>query len=418
VPTADSSSLVLVLFDDAAAARWEPFALTRPAGELLFGTRTLRARTERVFGARCVAHLAADHLQGFEEGDAPPVLRYADAPAEGDRLFLSSRAVPAWGSGELWRERRGGAGAVLIGSEVVGWFAPAGTPAPGADFFASPGGLLDRTGAAVIPGKTVGPVWELMSLNPAQVAEDVEALFPRARSAELPAGSHAFGGHPVIVGEGAVVEPGVVFDVTSGPVWLDEGSRVRALSRIEGPVYLGRGSTILGGTVVQSSIGPVCKIRGEFAESVALGWANKAHDGHIGHAYLGAWVNLGAGTTNSDLKNNYSSVRLWTPDGDADTGELFVGCFLGDHVKTGIGLLLNTGTVVGAGSNLYGAAMPPKYVPPFSWGTGGELEAYRVDRFLQVAERAMGRRKVALSDAARRQLEAAWQRARGDGSAT
>ena len=416
MPSSDPS-LSLVLFDDAVAARWEPFALTRPGGELLFGKRTLRARAERVFGARCVAHLAADHLQGFEEGDAPPVLRHADAPGEGERLFLSSRAVPAWGSGELWRARRGGAGAVLIGGEVVGWFAPAGTPAPDADFFASPGGLLDRTGAVVLPGKTVGPVWELMSLTPAQVAEDVAALFPGAATA-LPAGAWAFGGHPVVVGTGATVEPGVVFDTTAGPVWLDEGAHVRAFSRVAGPVYLGRGSTILGGTVEQSSIGPVCKIRGEFAESVALGWANKAHDGHIGHAYLGAWVNLGAETTNSDLKNNYSSVRLWTPDGEADTGEMKIGCFLGDHVKTGIGLLLNTGTVVGAGSNLYGAAMPPKYVPPFSWGTGGELEAYRVDRFLQVAERAMDRRKVALSAGARRQLEAAWRRARGDGGAS
>jgi hypothetical protein len=158
----------------------------------------------------------------------------------------------------------------------------------------------------------------------------------------------------------------------------------------------------------------VCKIRGEFAESVALGWVNKAHDGHIGHAYLGAWVNLGAETTNSDLKNNYSTVRLWTPDGEADTGEMKIGCFLGDHVKTGIGLLLNTGTVVGAGSNLYGAEMPPKHVPPFSWGTGGVLEAYRVDRFLQVAERAMQRRGVTLSDGARRQLEGAWRRGRGE----
>jgi UDP-N-acetylglucosamine diphosphorylase/glucosamine-1-phosphate N-acetyltransferase len=414
VPIADSS-LSLVLFDDAVAARWEPFALTRPGGELVFGTMTLRARAERVFGARCVAQLAADHLQGFAEGDAPPVLRYDDAPAEGERLFLSSRAVPAWGSGETWRERRGGAGTVLIGDEVVGWFAPAGTPAPGADFFASPPGNIDRTGAVVLPGRTVGPVWELMSLTPAQIADDVAALFPGA-STELPPGAHAFGEHPVVLGAGATVEPGVVFDTTAGPVWLDEGSHVRAFSRVAGPVYLGRGSTILGGTVEQSSIGPVCKIRGEFAESVALGWVNKAHDGHIGHAYLGAWVNLGAETTNSDLKNNYSSVRLWTPDGEADTGEMKMGCFLGDHVKTGIGLLLNTGTVVGAGSNLYGAAMPPKYVPPFSWGTGEELSAYRVDRFLQVAERAMDRRKVALSDGARRQLEGAWQRARGEES--
>jgi hypothetical protein len=153
----------------------------------------------------------------------------------------------------------------------------------------------------------------------------------------------------------------------------------------------------------------VSRIRGEFAESVCLGWVNKMHDGHIGHAYLGAWVNLGAGTTNSDLKNNYSSVRLWTPAGEADSGEIKLGCFLGDHVKTGIGLLLNTGTLVGAGSNLYGAAMPPKYVPPFSWGTGSELTEYRAEAFLEVAERAMGRRQVTLTPESRRQLAEAWR---------
>jgi UDP-N-acetylglucosamine diphosphorylase/glucosamine-1-phosphate N-acetyltransferase len=188
---------------------------------------------------------------------------------------------------------------------------------------------------------------------------------------------------------------------------------VRAFSRVAGPVYVGRGSTVLGGSVEASSIGPVCRIRGEFAESVALGWSNKQHDGHIGHAYLGAWVNLGAETTNSDLKNNYSSVRLWTPEGEMDTGEIKLGSFLGDHVKTGIGLLLNTGTVVGAGSNLYGSLMPPKYVPPFSWGTGEDLTAYRVEKFLEVAERAMGRRNVQLTPGARAQLERAWQRTRG-----
>lgn len=409
-PSFTDPSLSLVLFDDAVAAKWEPFALTRPAGELLFGTLRLRERAERVFGARCVAHLAAAHLRGFEEAGAPPVLTHADAPADGDRLFLSSRAVPDWTAGEDWRSQRD-PGPVCIAGKVVGWYAPAGTPAPSSDFLATPESAED--GGDELAGMVLEHVWELMSRNPAQISEDVAGLFPDREKTALPAGVWAFGEHPVILGERAIVEPGVVFDTSSGPVWLDEGSRVRALSRVEGPVYLGRGSTILGGTVVQASIGPVCKIRGEFAESVALGWANKAHDGHIGHAYLGAWVNLGAGTTNSDLKNNYSPVRLWTPDGDVDTGELFVGCFLGDHVKTGIGLLLNTGTVVGAGSNLYGAAMPPKYVPPFSWGTGSELSAYRVDRFLQVAERAMARRKVALTDGMRRQLEVAWERARG-----
>jgi UDP-N-acetylglucosamine diphosphorylase/glucosamine-1-phosphate N-acetyltransferase len=407
------ADFTLVLFDDVVAQRWEPFALTRPAGELLFGTMRLRERAERVFGARCSAHVAADHLAGFAEEGTPPVRGRGDVPAEGARLFLSSRAVPAWGAGEALAIREG---PLVIGGEMVGWFAPAGKDRPPLKFLRSPSaGTAEWSGEpSAIPGRVLRNVWELMSATPEQIAEDVAALFPSPAPAELPQGVHRIGGHPVILGEGARIEPGVVLDASEGPIWLDDEAKVRAFTRMAGPVYVGRGSTVLGGSLEACAIGPVCKIRGEFAESVALAYVNKAHDGHIGHAYLGAWVNLGAETTNSDLKNNYGTVRLWTPEGEADTGEIKMGCFLGDHVKTGIGLLLNTGTVIGAGSNLYGAAMPPRYVPPFSWGTGEELTAYRVDKFLEVAERAMGRRDVPMSQGMREQLGRAWARARPD----
>ena len=405
------SDLALILFDDERARAWEPFALTRPAGELVFGTMTQRARAERVFGAAVAGHLGADHLRGFEEPGSAPVITPDDVATDGDRLFLSSRAVPAWGSGDVWRERRGGPGPLVIGEHVVGWYAPAGTPAPVADFFVQPQ-TADRTGAVELEGRVLENVWELMSATPDQIVLDVAALFPDARSAELPEGVFRIGDHPLVLGNGARIEPGVVLDLSAGPVWLDEGATVRAFTRVAGPAYVGRGSTVLGGSLESCSIGPVCRIRGEFAESVALAYVNKAHDGHMGHAYLGAWVNLGAETTNSDLKNNYGTVRLWTPAGEEDTGEIKMGCFLGDHVKTGIGLLLNTGTVMGAGSNVYGSVMPPRYVPPFSWGTGDQLSAYRQDKFLEVAERAMARRKVPLTEGARAQLAAAHARGR------
>ncbi|HEX5727367.1 MAG TPA: putative sugar nucleotidyl transferase [Longimicrobiaceae bacterium] len=406
-------SLSLVLFDDAVSRTWEPFALTRPGGELRFGALTVRERAERLFGGRCAAHLAPDHLAGFAELGAPPVLPFAAAPAEGDRLFLAARAVAGWEARKAWRARTAGPGPVRVGGEVAGWFAPSGSPAPDAAFFAEPGGGGDS--AVELPGTMLRHVWELMSGSGEQVAADVAALFPGAGEAALPAGAFRFGAHPLVLGEGVEIEPGVVFDTSAGPVWLDDGSRVKAFTRLAGPAYVGKRSIVLGGTLETVSIGDVCRIRGEFAQSVCLSWVNKAHDGHIGHAYLGAWVNLGAETTNSDLKNNYGSVRLWTPEGERDTGEMKVGSFLGDHVKTGIGLLLNTGTVIGAGSNVYGAAMPPTYVPPFSWGTGDRLTAYRVDKFLEVAERAMARRDVALTEDHRRQLHAAWMRARGGG---
>jgi UDP-N-acetylglucosamine diphosphorylase / glucose-1-phosphate thymidylyltransferase / UDP-N-acetylgalactosamine diphosphorylase / glucosamine-1-phosphate N-acetyltransferase / galactosamine-1-phosphate N-acetyltransferase len=296
-----------------------------------------------------------------------------------------------------------------VGGEVAGWFAPAGTPSPRPEFFECPPTILDRTGAVELEGRMIGPVWELMSGNPAQVAADVAGLFPAPSEVPLPAGAHRFGEHPLVAGVGVRIEPCVVFDTSAGPIWLDDGVTVKAFTRLAGPAYVGKGSIVLGGHLEAVTIGEGCRIRGEFAQSVCLDHVNKAHDGHIGHAYLGAWVNLGAETTNSDLKNNYGPVRLWTPQGELDTGELKVGCFLGDHVKTGIGLLLNTGTVVGAGSNLYGALLPPKYVPPFSWGTGEDLTAYRVEKFLDVAARAMQRRKVVLSESSAGQLRRAWE---------
>jgi hypothetical protein len=154
-------------------------------------------------------------------------------------------------------------------------------------------------------------------------------------------------------------------------------------------------------------------VRGEVADSVFAGFINKAHDGYIGHALLGRWVNLGAFTTNSDLKNNYRPVRVWTPDGERDTQMLKVGCFLGDHVKTSIGTVLNTGTVIGAGSNVYGGIMPPTVVPPFSWGSGPDLRDHQCDKFMQTAERAMARRDLALTPGVRRILQEAWRATAG-----
>jgi UDP-N-acetylglucosamine diphosphorylase / glucose-1-phosphate thymidylyltransferase / UDP-N-acetylgalactosamine diphosphorylase / glucosamine-1-phosphate N-acetyltransferase / galactosamine-1-phosphate N-acetyltransferase len=404
----------LLLFDDRTARGWEPFALTRPAGELLFGTMTLRARVERVLRVPCTAHLGPEHLLGFDEDGAPPVLRPEDAPGAGDRVFLCARAVLTAGALAPLEDLARPA-ALTVAGVPAGWFVPEGMPAPAAERLLDPDA---REEVIELPGRMLERVWELMSGNARQVADDVAERFPDPPPADLPEGVHRFGEHPVVLGEGVRLEPGVVLDTSAGPIWLDRDSSVRAFTRLAGPAYVGPGSTVLGGTVEAVSIGPVCKVRGELAESVCLGYVNKAHDGHIGHAYLGRWVNLGAETTNSDLKNNYGTIRVWTPEGETDTGEIKIGSLLGDHVKTGIGLLLNTGTVVGAGSNLYGAALPPRYVPPFSWGTGEDLVEFRFDKFLEVAERAMARRGVSLSPAMREQLERAWTRGRqGAGSA-
>ncbi|NLG61983.1 MAG: hypothetical protein GX539_07030 [Candidatus Cloacimonetes bacterium] len=398
----------LILFDDARAADWQPFTLTRPAGELLFGAHTMRARAELVFGVPAVGHLA-EGLEGFSEPDAAPVIDPSRVAADAPRILLLSRAVPAFQQPPAWPQHTT---RITIDGRTVGWYLPAGAPLPDPESLRAVD--TQQGDALAIEGRVLENVWELIIGNAGQVAVDAEAARMRgAAIGSLPAHVQLIGrAEDVIIGDDATIEPGVVFDTSHGPIWLDDGVTVRAYTRLAGPSYVGRGSTILGGSVGEVSIGPVCKVHGEVEASVVLGYANKAHDGFLGHAYLGRWVNLGALTTNSDLKNNYGNIRLWTPRGDVDTGQMKLGCLLGDHVKTGIGTMLNTGTVVGTGANLYGAAMPPKYVPPFSWGSGSDLGDYDLDRFLATAERVMRRRGLQLEPGVRALLTRVHERSR------
>jgi UDP-N-acetylglucosamine diphosphorylase/glucosamine-1-phosphate N-acetyltransferase len=391
----------LVLFDDRVARDWRPFTLTRPAGELLFGTATLRARAEHALGATCVGHVSGAHLRDYDEPWAPAVVDPGTLDASTGCVYLLSRCVPE--PAELPE-----APALLtMDGRVVGCRLEPGAPPPDVGFFLDPDARAPELPRHALPGTVLERVWELVTGNADRLARDLEG----ADHAALARDVHHLGPGPVSVGEDVEIAPGVVLDTRHGPIRLDDGVRVEPYTRLVGPAYVGPGTTLLGGPFDAVSIGPVCKVHGEVEESVILGYTNKAHDGFLGHAYLGMWVNLGALTTNSDLKNNYGTVRVWTPGGETDTGSRKIGCLLGDHVKTAIGTLLNTGTVVEAGSNIFGG-MPPKYVPPFSWGGPGT--DYDIDRFLATAETVLGRRDVALTDAQRSLLRAARETGRPD----
>jgi UDP-N-acetylglucosamine diphosphorylase / glucose-1-phosphate thymidylyltransferase / UDP-N-acetylgalactosamine diphosphorylase / glucosamine-1-phosphate N-acetyltransferase / galactosamine-1-phosphate N-acetyltransferase len=302
---------------------------------------------------------------------------------------------------------------VMVGGEVCGWYSPASTDRPSAELLADPTAYaLEGRDPVHLPGRVLRHAWELVTQNAEQVTRDIEALFPMAGASRPPLEVLRIGSAPFVVGDDVLVEPGVVLDLREGPIWLDDGVKIQAFTRLAGPAYVGRGTTVLGGALAEVSIGPQCKVRGEIEAAVILGYSNKAHDGFLGHAYLGRWVNLGAMTTNSDLKNNYGSIRLQLADGEVDTGEMKLGCLLGDHVKTAIGTFLNTGTIVGAGSNIFGAAPPGRWTPPFSWGTTDPAQEYDLSRFLATAEAVMARRNVRLSSGQRELLRQAWQRGR------
>jgi UDP-N-acetylglucosamine diphosphorylase/glucosamine-1-phosphate N-acetyltransferase len=205
----------------------------------------------------------------------------------------------------------------------------------------------------------------------------------------------------ISIGKKSEIGPGVVLDASAGPIFIGSGVKLYPQSVIEGPCFIGDGSMIKIGAKIygNTSIGPLCKVGGEVDHSIIHGFSNKQHDGFLGHSYLAPWVNLGAGTTTSNLKNTYGNIKVHVDGQLVDSGKMFVGLTAGDHVKTGINATLDTGTVIGPSTNVYGSALPPKYVPPFSWGEAGRLETYDVDKALVVAVRVMARRKVNATEA-------------------
>ena len=390
------------LYDDARARRFEPFALTRPAGELRAGALLVRERWSRALGADVAGHLTSAHLAGFEEPGAAPVLTGGSVPA--GAWVVNARFLPAL-------TRLPVEDAVLTaGDQVVAVRLREALPVSEfSDGDVELASLVPASGVrkSLEHGWWAHDVWDYVRHLVPMLEHDVPVLGATLPT-ELPTGAFQVGSHPVFVETGAVVEPSVCFDTSAGPILLRTGSHAHAFTRLVGPLYVGEGSSVTADKIAASSIGDTCKVHGELSNTIFTGHSNKGHDGFVGHSILGRWVNLGAGTITSNLKNTYGTVQLWTPDCVRETGLQFLGTLFGDHAKTGIGLTLTTGSVLGAGANVYGSVMPPKVVAPFAWGEAGNFVDFKADKFLDVAERMMARRHVTLSEPMRRQLLASY----------
>jgi UDP-N-acetylglucosamine diphosphorylase/glucosamine-1-phosphate N-acetyltransferase len=399
----------LFVFDEALTDDWIPFALSRPAAELRFGALLQRERLERFAGKPARGLVTRSWLSSFDEPGAPPVTSVEGIDASEDRLLLSSRWVPDL---ETRLDRPGGATVFRAGEAVVGAYLPAGAETPDEGWTGTPE-ALPTVEIREVGGSVLESVTDLVGRGVEQLARDLASLAPVERGRghrDLPVGVSARGSSLVCLGEGAELEPGVHLDTRRGGIWLDRNVEVRSGCRLEGPLYAGPGSRLLGGPMAAVSAGPVSHLRGELAKVTVVGHSNKAHAGFLGHACVGRWVNLGAGTTNSDLKNNYGPVRRGDPSGPVDTGLTKFGCLLGDHVKTAIGTLLPTGAVVGTGANVFGAVRAPRWVPPFAWGAEAKTR-YRREDFVEVARTVMKRRDVPWSEGTRSWLEAVWDAA-------
>lgn len=399
----------LYLYDDARARTFEPFASTRPISEMVAGAALIRERWKVALQPNdSVFHLAGKRHANFDEGDET---RCATGKIPAGAIVANARCVPSiprdipnvgqrMASCSMWR-----AGNELAAVRVK---EPIDVAAFEDGTF-SIDSLAVGTGAiGNVGGWWLEEVWDFIRLLPEQLMQDLEryAEQPYIRPSQMPDHVTVLGGHPVIALGESKIEPHVVLDASAGPILINDGCHIRAFTRITGPCYIGREVQVMGGDITGCSIGDVCKVRGELSSTIFLGHSNKGHDGFVGHSYLGRWVNLGAGTVTSNLKNTYGTVALWTPSGVRDTGMQFLGTMFGDHVKTGIGLRLTTGTVLGAGANVYDT-MPPKAVAPFAWGGGAPYSTYRADKFIESAERMMSRRHVELTERGRRHLTAA-----------
>ena len=388
------------LFDDPSQREvFLPFALSRPLGELRYGAMLLRERWSAVLGRAVAGHLAAAHLVDFAEPGTPPVVDRPGEPNAGRLVFLST-FVPAPGAalpGDAPEPCRFvDASGTLVGLalprrvEWTGWQAPPEWP------------------AATLPGKRLTGVWDLVGDLNAVLAADLQALLAEHGETAIPRGVTVLGDPALVAVGGAVVEPQVVLDVRNGPIVLSPGVEVLAFTRLTGPLAVARDTRLVGGKISGSAIGPRCVVHGEVSASLFLGYANKAHDGFLGHSVVGRWVNLGANTITSNLKNTYGPIRLTLHGTRHETGLMFLGTLFGDHVKTAIGTMLPTGCVVGVGANLFGTRRPPAEVAPFTWGLDERGPMLEAGRFVEIAERVLPRRDVAVDDATRRYLSALW----------
>lgn len=390
----------VVLFEDEGYKNLYPLTLNHPVYSLRCGIALLGEKIRRAYRGATAGHHVRTNLASFLEAylrkkkDDPQVNECRQDKAllvNGRALFSQELAeqIPVDGPDTLYMKGDVVVAARLSGAKLaaVDWNQPI---------------TLDRlpsisrteTDAAVI----IYP-WDLVHQNGEEITREFKTL---AKPGEIEGtvydNVYILGRENVYIAAGAKVKPGVVIDAEDGPVFIDENAKIFPNAVIEGPAYVGKKTAIkIAAKIYEgTSLGPVCKVGGEVEECIIHSYSNKQHEGFLGHAYIGRWVNLGADTNNSDLKNDYGNVRVTVGDKEIDTGSQFVGCTIGDHSKTGINSMLNTGTVIGLGCNLYGAGFPPKYVPSFSWGGAEGLVEYRIDKFIQVAKRVMARRGIEL----------------------
>ncbi len=393
-----------MLYEDRHWRSLRPLTDLLPVPALAFGASDLARRWLACAGVPLFAIEA--RAQAMSGWHAPPTVDSRALGGDDEVLVVNAAALP----GPWYHDAVAGrAPALWVGDgRIAGARLPLsllrGGIGRGEDFETVLLGLgLPALGVAA---EFITWPWELMARNADAITADlagqkgaVRGSVHRLACLETP--------ERIVVEEGAVVGPFAVIDAGSGPIHVAAGARIEAHTVVRGPCVLGAGTQLLGGVIGGSTFGPECRIAGEVEGCVWQGYGNKRHHGFVGHSVFGEWVNLGALTTTSDLKNNYGNVRAWVDGHEIETGSSKVGAFVGAHVKTGIGSLLATGASVGTAANLFGGGrFAPKQVPAFAWWDGDTLGEHELERCVATARVVLSRRSRHLTPEGERALRA------------
>jgi len=385
----------LVIFEDDQIDQFLPLAYMRGVFELKTGATSLLAKIERTVKQDADALLVRDYIAAVVGKRFCSAAVNDLSKCKGDEvLFVNGRVC-----GNEWTPPKDKV-ALWKGDQLAAWRTT--DDVSGIKDYAGLAEAAKKGTKAEFDGTWFGYIWDVMLDNPAQITADFKYAGKSGIEGKMHDQAAIYGPKDqVFIGEGAEIHPFVCIDTQNGPVTLEAGVEVHPYTRIEGPCYVGPNCVLLGAKVREGcSFGPVCRVGGEVEESIIHGHSNKYHDGFLGHAYVGEWVNLGALTTNSDLKNDYTSVSVMMGGKTIDTHSTKVGSFIGDHVKTSIGTLLNTGSILGTMAVCVATGAPlPKTIPPFGWFLNGVVsKGFGLTALLKTAKTAMSRRKIEFTD--------------------
>jgi len=388
----------ICIYEDSGCNNMLPMVYMRPVYDLFCGIVTLQEKLIRNFPKASITLHTRSVLESVVRDRYPDCL-VNDFPAElkeivfinGRTLLSSETALNKLGKNQSFTINNKVVAARLSGDQLSTIIKKVQN---GITFD------LDETTIEKqkIDGVLVEYIWDLIQVNSDQIRSDFTFATEGKVGSVIDDGT-VIQGQNVFIDKTATIFPQVIVDGSNGPVFIDRNAVIQPHVYIQGPVYIGPSVLIKAGAQIYSgsSIAEGCKIGGEVNNSIILPWSNKAHGGYLGSSYVGSWVNIGAGTNNSDLKNNYSVVKVTVNGEVIDTGLQFMGLIMGDHSKCGINTTFNTGTNVGINCNLYGSAMHEKHIPSFTWGSASDgYTTNKLEKALSVNKIVMSRRKKSL----------------------